>query len=226
MNSSARKRLRLISLRENGPAIKAGFTKTVNAASPASCHIKSRSKFSPIKKPFAAVSTGTSCYQSRSKSGCFFEPCSLCTRYTPDAWIPMDASFKQYTYSDGMDLQQAVPLDAAAHVTCYPAVPAAMQRLAGMERVQMCWKAPAAPPCKGCWRAGKPPCTPCARATKPCCAGPLMWTRSAFEGLFRSRRRKRADSSMNAAQAAGKQRHFAPRLIARSPRETGACRHF
>ena len=33
---------------------------------------------------------------------------------TPDAWIPMDASFKQYTYSDGMDLQQAVPLDAAA----------------------------------------------------------------------------------------------------------------
>ena len=117
MNSSTRKRLRLISLRENGPAIKAGFTKTVNAASPASCHIKSRSKFSPIKKPFVAVSTGTSCYQSRSKSGCFFEPCSLCTRYAPDAWIPMDASFKQYTYSDGMDLQQAVPLDAAALIS-------------------------------------------------------------------------------------------------------------
>ncbi|MFC2590719.1 MAG: hypothetical protein ACFNZS_12305, partial [Ottowia sp.] len=46
-----------------------------------------------------------------------FEPCSLCTRYTPDAWIPMDASFKQYTYSDGMDLQQAVPLDAAALIS-------------------------------------------------------------------------------------------------------------
>ena len=36
---------------------------------------------------------------------------------TPDAWIPMDASFKQYTYSDGMDLQQAVPLDAAALIS-------------------------------------------------------------------------------------------------------------
>ncbi len=35
----------------------------------------------------------------------------------PDAWIPMDASFKQYTYSDGMDLQQAVPLDAAALIS-------------------------------------------------------------------------------------------------------------
>jgi len=76
-----------------------------------------QSKFSPIKKPFVAVSTGTSCYQSRSKSSCFFEPCSPCTRYTPDAWIPMDASFKQYTYSDGMDLQQAVPLDAAALIS-------------------------------------------------------------------------------------------------------------
>ena len=54
----------------------------------------------------------------------------------------MDASFKQYTYSDGMDLQQAVPLDAAAHVTCYPAVPAAMQRLAGMERAQMLLESP------------------------------------------------------------------------------------
>lgn len=29
----------------------------------------------------------------------------------------MDASFKQYTYSDGMDLQQAVPLDAAALIS-------------------------------------------------------------------------------------------------------------
>ncbi|MDG9699959.1 hypothetical protein [Ottowia cancrivicina] len=91
MNSSARKRLRLISLRENDPAIKAGFTKTVNAASPASCSIKSKSKFSPIKNLFAAVSTGTSCYQSRSKSGCFFEPCLPCACYASgmlDSTVP------------------------------------------------------------------------------------------------------------------------------------------
>jgi len=30
----------------------------------------------------------------------------------PDAWVPMDASFKQYQYSSGMNLQQAVPFDA------------------------------------------------------------------------------------------------------------------
>ena len=29
----------------------------------------------------------------------------------------MDASFKQYTYSDGMDLQQSVPLTAAALIS-------------------------------------------------------------------------------------------------------------
>lgn len=29
----------------------------------------------------------------------------------PDAWVPMDGSFKQYTYSTGMDLQAAVPFD-------------------------------------------------------------------------------------------------------------------
>ncbi|MGH8507043.1 MAG: transglutaminase-like domain-containing protein [Stenotrophobium sp.] len=33
---------------------------------------------------------------------------------TPDAWMPMDASFKQYTYTQGMDLQSAVPFDANA----------------------------------------------------------------------------------------------------------------
>lgn len=31
-----------------------------------------------------------------------------------DNWIPMDASFKQYTYTQGMDLQTAVPFDAYA----------------------------------------------------------------------------------------------------------------
>jgi len=36
---------------------------------------------------------------------------------TPDSWIPMDASYKQYTYTQGMDLKTAVPLDAQALVT-------------------------------------------------------------------------------------------------------------
>ena len=31
-----------------------------------------------------------------------------------DSWVPMDASFKQYTFKEGMDLQKAVPLDANA----------------------------------------------------------------------------------------------------------------
>lgn len=31
---------------------------------------------------------------------------------TPDSWVPMDASFKQYTFKPGMDLGTAVPLDA------------------------------------------------------------------------------------------------------------------
>jgi transglutaminase-like putative cysteine protease len=35
---------------------------------------------------------------------------------TPDSWIPMDASYKQYTYTQGMDLKTAVPLDAQAFV--------------------------------------------------------------------------------------------------------------
>jgi hypothetical protein len=34
-----------------------------------------------------------------------------------DSWIPLDASFKQYTYTPAMDLQQAVPFDAHALVT-------------------------------------------------------------------------------------------------------------
>jgi len=36
---------------------------------------------------------------------------------TPDTWVPMDGSFKQYTFSQGMDLQSAVPLDANALIT-------------------------------------------------------------------------------------------------------------
>ncbi|MBV7429812.1 MULTISPECIES: transglutaminase-like domain-containing protein [unclassified Acidovorax] len=33
---------------------------------------------------------------------------------TPDTWVPLDGSFKQYTFKEGMDLQSAVPLDAQA----------------------------------------------------------------------------------------------------------------
>ena len=39
---------------------------------------------------------------------------------TGDNWIPMDASWKQYAYTDGIDLAAAVPFDAqgfADHVT-------------------------------------------------------------------------------------------------------------
>ena len=32
----------------------------------------------------------------------------------PDTWVPLDASYKQYTFKTGMDLQTAVPLDAQA----------------------------------------------------------------------------------------------------------------
>ncbi|MBO9678474.1 MAG: transglutaminase domain-containing protein [Acidovorax sp.] len=32
----------------------------------------------------------------------------------PDTWVPMDASYKQYTFTEGMDLATAVPLDAQA----------------------------------------------------------------------------------------------------------------
>lgn len=34
-----------------------------------------------------------------------------------DTWIPMDASYKQYTYTQGMDIKTAVPIDAQALVT-------------------------------------------------------------------------------------------------------------
>ncbi|MGH8541862.1 MAG: transglutaminase-like domain-containing protein [Stenotrophobium sp.] len=36
---------------------------------------------------------------------------------SPNAWMPMDASYKQYTYTQGMNLQQAVPFDAQGFVT-------------------------------------------------------------------------------------------------------------
>ena len=35
----------------------------------------------------------------------------------PDTWVPMDGSFKQYTFKPGMDLSTAVPLDANALLT-------------------------------------------------------------------------------------------------------------
>ncbi|MDR2366452.1 MAG: transglutaminase-like domain-containing protein [Zoogloeaceae bacterium] len=34
-----------------------------------------------------------------------------------DSWVPLDASFKQYTYTQGMDLQDAVPFNAEALIT-------------------------------------------------------------------------------------------------------------
>ena len=33
-----------------------------------------------------------------------------------DSWIPMDASFKQYEFSEGLDLESSVPFDAQALV--------------------------------------------------------------------------------------------------------------
>jgi hypothetical protein len=33
---------------------------------------------------------------------------------TPDTWVPLDGSYKQYTFQEGMDLATAVPLDAQA----------------------------------------------------------------------------------------------------------------
>lgn len=35
----------------------------------------------------------------------------------PDTWVPMDASYKQYRFTEGMDLQTAVPLDVNALLT-------------------------------------------------------------------------------------------------------------
>lgn len=36
---------------------------------------------------------------------------------TPDTWVPLDASIKQYTYTQGMDIKSKVPLDANALLT-------------------------------------------------------------------------------------------------------------
>lgn len=36
---------------------------------------------------------------------------------TPDTWIPLDASFKQYTYTAPLDIKAAVPFDAQALIT-------------------------------------------------------------------------------------------------------------
>ncbi|MBL0038830.1 MAG: hypothetical protein IPP36_09895, partial [Nitrosomonadales bacterium] len=35
----------------------------------------------------------------------------------PNTWIPMDASYKQYTYTQGMDIKGQIPLDAQALIT-------------------------------------------------------------------------------------------------------------
>ncbi len=41
-----------------------------------------------------------------------FHPSRGADHRTGDTWVPMDASFKQYEYSEGMDLQDKVPFDA------------------------------------------------------------------------------------------------------------------
>ncbi|MCC4309167.1 transglutaminase-like domain-containing protein [Alcanivorax marinus] len=41
-----------------------------------------------------------------------FHPSRGADHRTGDTWVPMDASFKQYEYSEGMDLQDQVPFDA------------------------------------------------------------------------------------------------------------------
>ncbi|MBL7251380.1 transglutaminase-like domain-containing protein [Alloalcanivorax marinus] len=41
-----------------------------------------------------------------------FHPSRGADHRTGDTWVPMDASFKQYQYSEGMDLQDQVPFDA------------------------------------------------------------------------------------------------------------------
>ncbi|WP_062268299.1 transglutaminase-like domain-containing protein [Endozoicomonas arenosclerae] len=43
-----------------------------------------------------------------------FEPSRGVKNREGDNWIPMDASFKQYEFTDGMDLQEQVPFDAQA----------------------------------------------------------------------------------------------------------------
>ncbi len=43
-----------------------------------------------------------------------FYPSRGANNRAPDTWVPMDAAFKQYTYSDGMDLPTNVPLDSSA----------------------------------------------------------------------------------------------------------------
>lgn len=40
-----------------------------------------------------------------------FYPSRAAKDITPDAWVPMDASFKQYDHREGFDLQQNVPLN-------------------------------------------------------------------------------------------------------------------
>jgi hypothetical protein len=46
-----------------------------------------------------------------------FYPSRGAKNIAPDTWVPMDASYKQYTYTDGMDLQAGVPFDASDFLT-------------------------------------------------------------------------------------------------------------
>jgi hypothetical protein len=46
-----------------------------------------------------------------------YHPSRGAVNKTPTTWTPVDAAFKQYTYTQGMDLQGGVPFDANAFVT-------------------------------------------------------------------------------------------------------------
>jgi hypothetical protein len=45
-----------------------------------------------------------------------FEPSRGAVHREGDTWVPLDASFKQYQYTAGMDLQENVPFDAEAFI--------------------------------------------------------------------------------------------------------------
>lgn len=45
-----------------------------------------------------------------------FEPSRALKNIQGDSWVPMDASFKQYDYTDGIDIQQQVPFDETSFV--------------------------------------------------------------------------------------------------------------
>jgi hypothetical protein len=43
-----------------------------------------------------------------------YHPSRGAVNRTPTTWVPVDASFKQYTYTKGMNIKTSVPFDTAA----------------------------------------------------------------------------------------------------------------